>query len=283
MVKYDVYSIITALELYSNEFRVLVTAIKDNNYKDDIEFRVIQLQLEQIYDIYSSIIVLIKEKKISSVNALLRVLFESYVQFCFIIQDKDTVSSKIMVYSLFMYKQELKNLEMKKDITDINTKIGKELIAQITGINKRINMLFGLIKNDELKNRFKNRRYKNNWYSIYANREMKIRDLAKEVKVCNSSDKNWSLFYDDLYQQLSMYIHGYKGFEAIGSPINEEELYKSVVYLVATASSFIFDDLFSWLNKLGYINDKINYSINYTNLALAQNYIKSTCKPENKE
>lgn len=57
----------------------------------------------------------------------------------------------------------------------------------------------------------------------------------------------------------------------------------SINKVIPMVSSFIFDDLFSRLTKLGYINDKISCSINYTNLALAQNYIKSLCKPENKE
>lgn len=280
MIKNDINNVISALELYSNELKIIVNEINQDADNGDIDYRIIKLQLEQIYDIYSSILTLLKEQKISSTNVLLRVLFESHIQLVYIIQDKEAVPGKVIIYRIFMYKEELRNLERKYRISGISESNKRELAEQIVNIKKGLNRFYKSFKNKKIADRFKNRKKYSNWYSVYNDKTMSIEQLANKVKLCNCKNKTWGIFYESLYQQLSIYTHGHKGFEFVGKPARQDELYESVIYLVGTACFYIFEDLFAWLNETGYINDRVRTKINIKNLIVAQGIIKSTFKPE---
>lgn len=269
---------VRALELYSSELCVIVDIVKEKHHEKTEENRIINLQLEQIYDVYSSIIILIKERMISSSNVLVRALFESYIQFLFIIEDKEKTLDKLIKYRYYINFKLAKDIEKKISVVNANEPINERLLSELEECKNKVSgsleRLLLSINDEEFKTRINNKSFLQNWYSLYAGKRMTIRDLSAQLYCYSSDKKNWSLFYDDLYPQLSMYVHGYKGYETTGQEVRKAELYISVVSLVGTACSIIFNDLFGWLRKIDYIDDTSFYQkINRVNLTLANKII----------
>lgn len=200
--------------------------LKFNKHELDIDDSVIISLQTSILNKVKDINFLIKEKRIQSINVILRTMLEQYVYLIYIMNDKTLLKSRLFIFSyqIQTYEKLLNTIDFMKSNKSFNVeeseRVLQEELKKIRKIYPDINSIRDYIS--YLKQQFdeispnkstKDRVRYEKWYKLDT-KTNSMRDLMKSIDMSDAE-------YEFMYKLTSMDVHGISAYGAVNPKKDE--------------------------------------------------------------
>ncbi|TYS58089.1 hypothetical protein FZC74_13930 [Sutcliffiella horikoshii] len=245
-------------KVMSNHFQMNI-----ENIKFDFADAVILGLLENLINHSKSILILVENKQYSSIDSILRTIFENYVFLSFVLQKNTSIRAKAYLYSTKIKEKHFFNCLIEDTLNGY--KLRSFLNVNKEDLKRQFSENFNVEKVREIEEKYISeigmRRVEQKWYNFDGN-------TKTFKKLC--SNLNFSMEYELIYSILSTETHGKDAISNFSFKENRVDIlkkFKNEELHLSLCELYLLDSI-----RLIYKYYGLKQDLNNFNLLLGLNY-----------